>query len=77
MYERIVRCHIIALRRQALDAGQRLYEEGMVEPREVGGPGRLPSLRVRKLHELTHLPFQEWCAHCVGVQEQGRSTSES
>ena len=70
MYERIVRCHIIALRRQALDAGQRLYEEGMIEPREVGGPGRLPSLRVRKLHELTHLPFQEWCAHCVACKSR-------
>ena len=70
MYERIVKCHIIALRRQGLDAGQRLYEEEMVEPREVGGPGRLPSLRVRKLHELTHLPFQDWCAHCVACKSR-------
>ena len=70
MYERIVKCHIIALRRQALDASQALYEEGMVEPRDVGGPGRLPSLRVRKLHELTHLPYRDWCAHCVACKSR-------
>ena len=70
MYERIIKCHMIALRRQALDAGQRLYEEEMLNPREVSAPGRLPSLRVRKLHELTHLPFREWCPHCVACKSR-------
>ena len=42
----------------------------MVEPREVGDPGRLPSLRVRKLHELTHLPYRDWCAHCAACKSR-------
>ena len=70
MFEGIVKCHIIALRRQALDAGQRVYEEETVEPKKVGAPGRLPALRVRKLHELTHLPFRDWCAHCVACKSR-------
>lgn len=70
MYERIVKCHMIALRRQALDAGQRLYEEEMLNPQEVSGPSRIPFLRVRKLHELTHLPFRDWCAHCVACKSR-------
>ena len=70
MYERIVKCHLIALRRQALDLGQRMYEAQDVPPNPVGGSVRTPSLRERQLHELTHFPFREWCPHCVACKSR-------
>ena len=80
MYERIVKCHLIALRRQALDIGQRMYEAEVVEPRPAGSSVRAPSLREPKLHELTHFPFREWCPHCVscksGVDQHRKSEPE-
>ena len=48
----------------------------MVEPREVGGKRRLPSLRVR-LHELTHVPYHDWCAHCVACKSRADQHRQS
>ena len=70
MYERIVKCHLIALRRQALDLGQRMYEAQEIQPNPAGGSARTPSLRERQLHELTHFPFRDWCAHCVACKSR-------
>ena len=70
MYERIIKCHLIALRRQALDLGQKMYEAQEVEPIPAGGSVRTPSLRERQLHELTHFPFREWCSHCVSCKSR-------
>lgn len=44
MYERIVKCHLIALRRQALDLGRRMYEAQEIQPNPAGGSARTPSL---------------------------------
>lgn len=27
-------------------------------------------LRERQLHELTHFPFRDWCAHCVACKSR-------
>ena len=70
MYERIVKCHLIAVRRQALDIGQRMYEAEVVEPRPAGNSVRAPSLRERRLHELTVV-----YTLCI-LQEQSRPTSQ-
>ena len=70
MYERIIKCHLIALRRQALDLGQKMYEAQEIQPVPVGGPVRAPSLRERQLHELTHFPFREWCSHCIACKSR-------
>ena len=29
------------------------------------GPRNKPTARVRKEHEATHMPFRDWCAHCM------------
>ena len=70
IYERIVKCHIIALRRQALDFAEKQYRDGILDPHEAAVPVRAPTLRERRLHELTHLPFQQWCPHCVACKSR-------
>ena len=48
-------------------------EEGFAEPdwRVRGGPRNKPTQREREEHEATHMPFQDWCAHCM--MERGRT----
>ena len=59
MYERIVKCHVVALRRRALDLAEQQYRDEIVDPVDAGVRVREPTLRERRLHELTHLPFQQ------------------
>ncbi len=33
-------------------------------------PMKQPSLREKRLHELTHLPFRQWCPHCVACKSR-------
>ncbi len=70
MYERIVKCHVVALRRRALDLAEQQYRDEMVDPVDAGVRVREPTLRERRLHELTHLPFQQWCPHCVSCKSR-------
>ncbi len=70
MYERIVKCHVVALRRRALDLAEQHYRDEIVDPVEAGVRVREPTLRERRLHELTHLPFQPWCPHCVSCKSR-------
>ena len=49
IYERIVKCHIIALCRQALDLAERQYREGILDPNEAAAPVREPTLRERRV----------------------------
>ena len=70
MYERIVHCNVVALRRQALEMYEQQYRAEVIDPQEVRAPGKLPSLRERRLHELTHLPFRQWCPHCVACKSR-------
>ena len=39
-------------------------EGGARQPQRVQNP-LLPSQAERDQHDLTHLPFRSWCAHCV------------
>ena len=70
MYERIVKCHVVALPRQALDIAEQQYRDEIVDPVEAGVRVREPTLRERRLHELTHLPFQPMCPHCVSCKSR-------
>ena len=70
MYERIVKCHVVALPRQALDLAEQEYRDEIVDPVEAGVRVREPTLHERRLHELTHLPFQPWCPHCVSCKSR-------
>ena len=77
--ERIKEEHLSGLRMQALDAAREEYEALIPKPRFEDAP-KQPSAKERKLHEVTHLPFQPWCAFCVQSKSRGhykhRSTGE-
>ena len=62
MFERICSCHILALRRRSLELAEQAYVQEAVPPR---ASTRQPSERERRLHEITHLPFRQWCPFCV------------
>ena len=70
MYERIVHCHVVALRRQALEMYEQQYRAEVIDPQEGRVPIKQPSLRERRLHELTHLPFRPWCPHCTACKSR-------
>ena len=42
-------------------------EEELTAPdwRVRAGPRNKPSQREREEHEATHVPFRDWCAHCM------------
>ena len=42
-------------------------EEELAVPdwRVRAGPRNRPTQREREQHEATHVPFQDWCAHCM------------
>ena len=61
MFERICSCHILALRRRSLELAEQAYQQEEVQPRETYSSTRQPSERERRLHEITHLPFRQWC----------------
>ena len=59
-----------ALRRQALAVAQRQYESEVVQSEVVPAAWRQPRPHERKLHEATHLPFRQWCGHCVAAKSK-------
>ena len=52
------------------EVGEEDEEFGLIKPTTLSSP-YTPSRQERIEHELTHLPFRSWCAHCV----RGKSTS--
>ena len=40
-------------------------ESGEAEPPQIRRPLTSPSDAERRRHETSHLPFREWCEHCV------------
>ena len=72
MFERICSCHILALGRRSLELAEQAYQQEEVQPRETYSSTRQPSERERRLHEITHLPFRQWCPFCVA----GKSRSD-
>ena len=65
MFERICSCHILALRRRSLELAEQAYQTEEVQPRDTYSSTRQPTERERRLHEITHLPFRQWCPFCV------------
>ncbi|CAE7429174.1 unnamed protein product [Symbiodinium sp. CCMP2456] len=43
---------------------QETEDKNAVKPKGVKTPNE-PSENERRLHELTHLPYRDWCEHCV------------
>ena len=39
-------------------------DEPLFQPKALRSP-KQPTLAERRLHELTHLPYADWCPHCV------------
>ena len=60
----------MALRRHALEVAQRQYEGEMAQAEVVQPAMRLPTAQERKLHEATHLPYRQWCGHCVAAKSK-------
>ena len=46
------------------DVEQQTDDRSAVKPKMLKVPGE-PSESERRLHELTPLPYRDWCAHCV------------
>ena len=70
MFIRILETNRKALRRQALEVAQRRYEAEVVQAEVVQAALRQPTPHERKLHEATHLPFRQWCGHCVAAKSK-------
>jgi hypothetical protein len=72
IFRRIRNEHIKSLRLASLQAARQEYQALNPEPRFDDAPAQ-PSERERKLHEVTHVPFKEWCSFCV----KGKSKNNS
>ena len=70
LFRRIVFANEKTLRRQALEVAQRQYEAEVVQAEVVQAALRQPTPHERKLHEATHLPFRQWCGHCVAAKSK-------
>ena len=46
------------------NAEQQTDDKSALKPKMLKLPGE-PSESERRLHELTHLPYRDWCEHCV------------
>ena len=64
IFERIRASHVSSLRLRALEVARGEYEAPQPHPQYQDAPAQ-PTLRERKLHEVTHLPFKKWCSVCV------------
>ena len=53
------------------NAEQQTDDKSALKPIMLNIPGE-PSESERRLHELTHLPYRDWCAHCV--KSKGRQS---
>ena len=53
------------------NAEQETEDRSAVKPKMLKVPGE-PSENERRLHELTHLPYRDWCEHCV--KSKGRQS---
>ena len=64
--ERTCACHILALTRRSLELAEQAYVQEEVPSKEtIYASTPQPSERERRLHEITHLPFRQWCPFCV------------
>ena len=70
MFERI-KNYVQSMRRAAVDMARAEYqrEEHPAQPAHLAA--RQPTQRERSLHELTHLPYRDWCPFCVSARARG------
>ena len=71
LFERVKRAHRNSLRRSAVELANAEYERGAQVAVEIPGPRRQPSARERALHNLTHIPYRDWCQFCIGTRARG------
>ena len=71
MFERIKKSYVQGMRRAAIDMARAEYqrEEHPAQPAHLAA--RQPTQRERSLHELTHLPYRDWCPFCVSTRARG------
>jgi hypothetical protein len=67
MFERIKKSYVQGMRRAAIDMARAEYqrEEHPAQPAHLAA--HQPTQRERSLHELTHLPYRDWCPFCVST----------
>lgn len=68
MSDRIVTCHLLALRRKSLEIADEAYHNLAISPAKA--VERAPSVKERRLHELTHLEFWDCCSRCVACKSK-------
>eukprot|EP00435_Cladocopium_sp_Y103_P025937 s2422_g6.t1 len=73
IYDRIRAAHVHSLRLRALEVARGEYEAMQPHPQFQDAPAQ-PTMRERKLHEVTHIPFKKWCSVCV--QAKSRSNHQ-
>ena len=59
---------------RTVDVGEVEEEEGQ-EPRNRHAPGA-PTQGEREQHACTHIPYREWCKHCVQGRGRGGPRTE-
>ena len=71
MFERIKKSYVQGMRRAAIDMARAEYqrEEHPAQPAHLAV--RQPTHRDRSLHELTRLPYRDWCPFCVSTRARG------
>ena len=71
MFERLKKSYVQGMRRAAIDMARAEYqqEEHPAQPAHLAA--RQPTQRERSLHELTHLPYRDWCPFCVSTRARG------
>ena len=65
--------HVVKLERDAaFETANRLYNEehGSVETQKIP---RCPSEHERMEHELTHIPYRDWCEFCIQCKAKSDS----
>ena len=71
MFERIKKSYVQGMRRAAIDMARAEYqrEEHPAQPAHLAV--RHSTQRERSLHELTRLPYRDWCPFCVSTRARG------
>ena len=49
----------------AMAYGEGEVEAGVADWRVRAGPRNKPTTKEREEHEATHMPFRDWCPHCL------------
>lgn len=71
LFGRIREAHVKGLRRAAVEIANKEYLQAAHQAEPAHVASRQPSSRERMLHELAHLPYRDWCPHCVATRSRG------